>query len=81
MNLFVGLDPSGYRVSKQYGHGEEEEDMSTTEIPDEERYRMCERFTFQCPGPECDTIITMDSPFRGVVSFYSLTIFVLILSY
>ncbi|ROT82337.1 putative DNA polymerase alpha catalytic subunit-like [Penaeus vannamei] len=62
----LGLDPSGYRVSKQYGHGEEEEDMSTTEIPDEERYRMCERFTFQCPGSECDTIITMDSPFRGV---------------
>ncbi|XP_042236184.1 DNA polymerase alpha catalytic subunit-like [Homarus americanus] len=62
----LGLDPSGYRVSKQFGQVEEDDDISSSQVSDEERYRMCERFTFKCPSSECDTIITMDSAFRGV---------------
>ncbi|XP_045609445.1 DNA polymerase alpha catalytic subunit [Procambarus clarkii] len=62
----LGLDPSSYRISRQYGQAEEEEDVSVSQISDEERYRMCERFTFKCPSQDCDTIITMDSAFRGV---------------
>ncbi|KAK4326034.1 hypothetical protein Pmani_003411 [Petrolisthes manimaculis] len=63
----LGLDPSGYRVSKQYGEGEED-DMLANQISDEERYRSCDRFTFQCPNTDiqCETIITMDSAFCGV---------------
>ncbi|XP_068206264.1 DNA polymerase alpha catalytic subunit-like [Palaemon carinicauda] len=64
----LGLDPSGYRVSKQYGQAEDEEDVSSSLISDEERYRLCERFSFKCPSSNCDTVITMDSPFLGVVS-------------
>lgn len=62
----LGLDPSGYRNSRQYGQSEEEEDLSAAQVPDEDRYRMCERFTFKCPAQDCDTVITMDSAFRGV---------------
>lgn len=64
----LGLDPSGFRVSRQFGQAEEEDDMSTNQISDEEKYRMCERFSFRCPSSECNTLITMDSAFRGVGS-------------
>ncbi|KAK7084492.1 DNA polymerase alpha catalytic subunit [Halocaridina rubra] len=70
----LGLDPSGYRASKHYGQGEEEEDLTSSLIAEEERYRMCERFTFKCPSSSCDTIITMDSAFTGVGSGSSLEV-------
>ncbi|CAL4103579.1 unnamed protein product, partial [Meganyctiphanes norvegica] len=62
----LGLDPSGYRVSKYGQNNEEDDEFAGTQISDEERYRMCERFQFKCPSQTCDTLITMDSAFRGV---------------
>ncbi|XP_076048772.1 DNA polymerase alpha catalytic subunit [Oratosquilla oratoria] len=62
----LGLDPSGYKQSRHYGDGEEDEEMAGEQISDEERYRSCERFTFMCPSAQCDTIISMDGAFRGV---------------
>ncbi|XP_063858449.1 DNA polymerase alpha catalytic subunit-like [Scylla paramamosain] len=67
----LGLDSSGYKVSKQC-NSIEEDLVSATQISDEEYFHMCERFSFECPSPSCDTVITMDSPFRGVGSSSSL---------
>lgn len=62
----LGLDPSGYRVSKYSGQSNDDDEFADAQISDEERYRMCERFQFKCPNEACDTLITMDSAFRGV---------------
>lgn len=61
----LGLDPSSYRSSSGTGNQEEEDEFRSTEISDEERFRLCERFTFKCPA--CQILITLDAPMRGTV--------------
>lgn len=67
----LGLDSSVYRGAKQSGATEEKLE-SITQVSTEEYYRLCERFSFTCPSPSCDNVITMDSPLQGAGSGSSL---------
>lgn len=78
INLYVlspaGLDSSVYRAAKQSGPTEEKLE-SITQVSVEEYYRLCERFSFTCPSPSCDNVITMDSPLQGVVRDFCWVLF------
>ena len=69
-----GLDPSGYRQSVR-AEEEEEEDLVTLQLTIEERFRDCERFTFNCPAPTCGRQVVLDAPFTGNVSECLLCLF------
>ncbi|KAG1697229.1 DNA polymerase alpha catalytic subunit [Nymphon striatum] len=58
---FLGLDPSGYR--KAYGHENDESTSVSNQISDEERFRDCARFKFNCS--DCNKNIEIDSAFIG----------------
>lgn len=61
----LGLDPANYRSSRQYQSCDgNDDDALATELPPQERFRGCTRFTFICPAKECTTKVTMDDPFR-----------------
>ena len=49
---------------------DEEEDMMCAAISDEEKYRDCDRFKFNCPA--CGKEIIIDNVFTGLVGFHEL---------
>ncbi|RUS87909.1 hypothetical protein EGW08_004325 [Elysia chlorotica] len=60
----LGLDPSGYRQSVR-AEEDDEEDLVTVQLTIEERFRDCERFTFNCAESTCGRQIVLDAPFIG----------------
>ncbi|XP_062982560.1 DNA polymerase alpha catalytic subunit [Elgaria multicarinata webbii] len=53
--VWLGLDPSQFKVCHNYHKDEENDDLlgGTVQLTDEEKYKDCERFKFACP--KCGT--------------------------
>ncbi|XP_061096553.1 DNA polymerase alpha catalytic subunit isoform X2 [Conger conger] len=62
---WLGLDPSQFRAQQQQQREDETGAVfgAPAQLTDEERYRDCQRFTFNCP--ECNTENIYDSVFQG----------------
>ena len=65
MFMFVGLDPSGFRQSMAMREADGD-DVGGIQISDEERYKDCDRFKFNCPG--CGKELIFDNALTGPVS-------------
>ena len=64
---FPGLDPSGFRQSMAMRETDEEGGLfGGNQISDEEKYKDCDRFKFNCP--KCGKEIIFDSALTGAVS-------------
>ena len=63
--MFIGLDPSGFRQSMAMREADDD-DVGGTQISDEERYKDCDRFKFNCPA--CGKELIFDNALTGAVS-------------
>ncbi|KAJ7319534.1 hypothetical protein JRQ81_019045 [Phrynocephalus forsythii] len=64
--VWLGLDPSQFKVSHYYHKDEENDDLlgGPVQLTDEEKYKDCEKFKFVCP--KCGTENIYDSVFHGL---------------